>query len=131
MVSTIMTVKLDDTNYLTWHFQMQILLKSHGILGFVDALRNFSSRFDADFDLEGVATDDYQVWKMHDRALMQLFIAALSYTTISYVIGCVSSYDIWVQLKDRFSIVTKAQIFKMKSELQTIKKGLEFVSQYL
>ena len=67
---------------------------------------------------------------MHDRALMQLFIVALSYTTISYM-GCVGSYDIWVQLKDRFSVVTKAQIFKMKSELQTIKNGLGSVSQYL
>jgi hypothetical protein len=34
-----MTVKLDDTNYLTWHFQMKILLESHGILGFVDGSR--------------------------------------------------------------------------------------------
>jgi len=35
-VSTAVTVKLDDTNYLIWNFQMQILLESHGILGFVD-----------------------------------------------------------------------------------------------
>jgi hypothetical protein len=32
---------------------------------------------------------------------------------------------------DRFSTVTKARIFQMKSELQTIKKGSEPVSQYL
>ena len=61
MVFTVVTVKLDDTNYLTWHFQIQILLESHGILGFVDGLRNFCSRFDVDSDLEGVETDDYQV----------------------------------------------------------------------
>ncbi|CAN6725292.1 unnamed protein product [Malus baccata var. baccata] len=35
-VSTFVTMKLDDTNYLTWHFQMQLLLEGHGIMGFVD-----------------------------------------------------------------------------------------------
>ena len=93
MVSTTVIVKLDDTNYLTWHSQMQILFESHSILGFVDGSRKCPSRFDVNSDLEGVEIDDYQVWKMHDRALMQLLIVTLSSTTISCVIGCVSSHD--------------------------------------
>jgi len=110
---------------------MQILLESHGILGFVDGSRKCPNRFDADSDIEGVETDDHQIWKMHDRALMQLIIATLSSTAISYVIGCVSSHDMWIQLEGRFSTVTKARIFQMKSKLQTIKKGSDTVSQYL
>jgi hypothetical protein len=38
---------------------MQILLKSHGILGFVDGSRKCPNRFDADSDLESVETDDH------------------------------------------------------------------------
>ncbi|CAL2258842.1 unnamed protein product [Prunus armeniaca] len=131
IVSTSVTVKLDDANYLTWNFQMQLLLEGHGLLGFVDGSRLCPPRFDEDFDVEGVETDAYTVWKMHDHALMQLLIATLSSTAISYVIGCTSSHDLWVQLKDRFSTVTKARIFHMKSELQNIKKAAEPVSQYL
>ena len=67
MNPTIMTMKLDDTNYLIWHFHMQILLESHEILGFVDGSRKCPSRFDADSDLEGVETNDHQVSKMQDR----------------------------------------------------------------
>jgi hypothetical protein len=33
---------------------MQILLESHGILGFVDGSRKCPNRFDADSDIEGV-----------------------------------------------------------------------------
>ena len=58
-VSIVVTVKLDDTNYLIWNFQMQILLESHGILGFVDGSRKCSNQFDADSKLEGVETDDH------------------------------------------------------------------------
>jgi len=67
---------------------------------------------------------------MHDQALMHLLIATLSSIAISYVIGF-SAHDMWIQLKDRFSTVTKARIFQMKSELQNIKKGSEPVSHYL
>ena len=95
---------------------MKILLESHGFLGFVDGCIKCPSRFDTDFDLEGIEYDDHQIWKMHDRALMQLLFATLSSTTISYVIGCISSQDMWIQLQ---------------SELQTIKKGSEPMSQYL
>ena len=35
-ISTAVNVKLDDSNYLNWHFQMQLLLESNGIIGFMD-----------------------------------------------------------------------------------------------
>ena len=95
-VATAVVVKLDDTNYLTWNFQMQILLESHGILGLVDGSKQCPSRFNTDSNLKGVESDEYQVWKMHDRALMQLLITTLSSTAISYVIGCVSANDMWI-----------------------------------
>ncbi|CAL2253052.1 unnamed protein product [Prunus armeniaca] len=77
----------------------------HGILGFIDGSQKCPTRFDEDSNVEGVEIDAYQVWKMHDRALMQLLIETLSSTAISYVV--------------------------MKSELQTIKKGYETIFQYL
>ncbi|KAM1503068.1 hypothetical protein COP1_028120 [Malus domestica] len=130
-VSTSVTVKLDDSNYLTWSFQIKLLFKSHGIIGFADGSRKCPPRFDDDFDAEGVEKDDYLVWKMHDRALMQLMIATLSTTTMSCVIGSQSFHEMWVNLTERFSAVTKATIFQMKTELQNIKKGSESVSVYL
>jgi hypothetical protein len=53
-ISIAITVKLDDTNYLVWQFQMKILLESHGILGFVDGSKKCPIRFDTDSDIEGV-----------------------------------------------------------------------------
>ncbi|BBN67810.1 hypothetical protein Prudu_192S000300, partial [Prunus dulcis] len=40
---------------------MQILLESHGILGFIDGSWKCPTRFDEDSDVEGVETDAYQV----------------------------------------------------------------------
>lgn len=68
---------------------------------------------------------------MDDRALMQLLSATLSTTSMLCVIGCSNSHEIWTNLKDKFSIITKASIFQLKTKLQNIKKGFETVSQCL
>ncbi|KAI5346203.1 hypothetical protein L3X38_014082 [Prunus dulcis] len=64
-ISTSVTVKLDDTNFLTWNFQMQLLLEGHGLLGSVDGSRLCPPRFDEDSDVE-VETDAYAVWSCLD-----------------------------------------------------------------
>jgi len=68
---------------------------------------------------------------MHDRAIMQLITATLSPIAMSSAIGSTSSKDLWNRLKEQFSTVSRTNIFQMKSNLQTIKKGADSVSQYL
>ena len=130
-VSSSVNVKLDDSNYLTWHFQMELLLNGHGLMGFVDGSHACPPRFGKCDGVSTVESDDFNVWKMHDRALMQLLTATLSPSAVSCAIRSTSACDLWVRLKEQFSIVTRAMIFQMKSELQNIKKGTDSISQYL
>lgn len=90
-----------------------------------------SQRFFDEANLKGVETDVYQVQKMHDRALIQLLIATLSSTNISCILGSASSYNMWISLKEMFSIVTKATIFQKKTKLQNIQNGYDSVFVYL
>ena len=68
---------------------------------------------------------------MQDRAIMQLITATLSPHAMSCAIGSTSSKDLWNRLKEQFSTVSRTSIFQMKSNLQTIKKGADSISQYL
>ncbi|KAM1803515.1 hypothetical protein ACFX12_029489 [Malus domestica] len=140
-VSSSVSVKLDDSNYLQWHFQMQLMLEGYGIMNFVDGSNPcpppFSSTSSSDSAISitesnsRIESDDYKVWKMHDRALMQLITATLSSVAISCAIGSSSARDLWVRLQERFSIVSKTSIFQLKSDLQNIKKGADSVTQFL
>ena len=51
-VSNSVTKKLDDSNYLQWQFQLQLMLEGYGIIGFVDGtnvcLSQFSSSTSSD-----------------------------------------------------------------------------------
>ena len=122
---TSVNVKLDDSNYLNWHFQMQLLLESNGIMGFVDGYvpcparcTSQSANFGVDVSNSSTSgdSDEYLVWMMHDRALMQLITATLSPVAMSYAIGSTSSRDLWTRLREQFSTISRTNIFQMKSE---------------
>ncbi|KAM2195522.1 hypothetical protein ACFX1R_029514 [Malus domestica] len=114
---------------------MQLLLDSNGIMGYVDGSITCPSQYALTSGESGISssspTDEYIVWKMHDRAIMQLIIATLSPIAMSCAIGSTSSKDLWIRLKEQFSTVSRTSIFQMKSNLQTIKKGSDSISQYL
>ncbi|KAM1241116.1 hypothetical protein ACFX2J_046352 [Malus domestica] len=78
-ISTSVNVKLDDSNYLNWHFQMQLMLESNEIMGFVHGFNPYptttifveSSIIYSDSSTS-VECEELLVWKMHDRDVMQL-----------------------------------------------------------
>lgn len=47
-------------------------------------------------------TNEYKIWKIHDKALMTL-ITTMSTTALSCVIGCQSSKEMWNNLRERFA----------------------------
>jgi len=104
-------------------------------MGYVDSLLPCPPQHDSNFDESGITssspTNEYIVWKIHDRAIMQLITATLSPIVMSCAIGSISSKDLWTRLKEQFSTVSRSSIFQMKSNLQTIKKGSNSISQYL
>ncbi|KAM1035416.1 hypothetical protein ACFX13_039389 [Malus domestica] len=94
-VSSSTCVKLDELNYLQWHFLMKMMLQGHGIMGFIDRSnpcppQNVATSTPSVITSESSAKpelDEFKVWKMHDHALMLLLTATLSSSAISCVIG--------------------------------------------
>lgn len=128
-VGNTVTVKLDDYNYVTWKFQLELLLNENRILGFLDGSIPYphNSEFDTKTVVNEIAMSDaYKIQKIHDKALMTLIIA-----TLSYVIRCTCSKQKWTNLCERFTNMTRTNIVQMKIDLQNIKKGYESIDDYL
>jgi hypothetical protein len=98
-----------------WNFQLQLLLESNGIIGYVDGLLPCPPQYGSnsgEYDITSSSpTGEYIVWKMHDQAIMQLIIATLSHVAMCYAIGSPSSKDLWTRLKEQFSTVFRISIF--------------------
>ncbi|KAB2621023.1 hypothetical protein D8674_042159 [Pyrus ussuriensis x Pyrus communis] len=98
---------------------MELLLEGYGIMGFVNGSNPCPARFSpsvfANSDVESsnslpnLETNEYIVWKMHDRAIMQLVTAILSPIAVSCAIGSFCFKDLWTRLKEHFSTVSKTK----------------------
>lgn len=134
-VGNIVTVKLDDSNYVTGIFKW--IFFWNGIIGFIDGSISYPKKFETDKCVDGavdtteVISDAYKIWKIHDKALMTLIAATLSTSALSYIIGSQSAKEMWDNLHERFARVTRTSIVQMKIDLQNIKKGHESIDQYL
>lgn len=62
---------------------------------------------------------------------MTLIFATLSPSALLCIIGCKSSKEMWMNLGEQFSSVTRTSIVQLKIDLQNIKKGQESVGAYL
>ncbi|TQE11979.1 hypothetical protein C1H46_002373 [Malus baccata] len=127
-------VKLDDSNYVTWKFQLALLLDGNGILGFIDGSIPCPITSESEIGTvvnDTAMSDAFKIWKIHDKPLMTLITTTLSTTALSCVIGCTSSEQMWTNLCERFANMTRTNIVQLKIDLQNITKGPESIDDYL
>ncbi|PRQ57387.1 putative gag-polypeptide of LTR copia-type [Rosa chinensis] len=86
---SMITVRLEDGNYITWSFQLQSLLEGNDLFGFLDGTNVCPPQF-VFTEKDGVTTTltpAFRDWKKTDRALISLIIATLSPEAMEYVVG--------------------------------------------
>nr|XP_011468453.1 PREDICTED: uncharacterized protein LOC105352625 [Fragaria vesca subsp. vesca] len=125
------SVLLDDTNYPTWHFLMHRYLRGHGLLKFVDGSHACPSQVQmADHDSLSVNTGAYEKWTQQDSFVICIITTTLSADALTLVIGCQTSREVWLTLKQRYAFVSEFHIIQLKSTLRTIQKGSDSVKKY-
>lgn len=85
-----LTIKLNDTNYLKWVFQFKVVLRGYKLFGHFDGSSVRPPKFVVNTE-SGVTREissDYQEWETVDLALLSLLIATLSDDAIKHVLGC-------------------------------------------
>ncbi|PRQ50702.1 putative RNA-directed DNA polymerase [Rosa chinensis] len=132
-LSGIISVKLDDSNYPTWHFQMYSLLRGHGLLKFVDGTHPCPSQYSMSDDghLSQNSPKEYEDWVAQDCNLISLITATLSSEALSHVVGCSTAFEVWFTLKDRYATVSRSNVVQLKSNLQSIEKDSDSIDKYL
>ncbi|CAL9025631.1 unnamed protein product, partial [Prunus brigantina] len=90
-----LTIKLNDENYLKWRYQIESVLEGYDLFGHFDGTLIAPPKF-AIVGEEGVTstiTAAYREWLRADKALLSLLIATLSDEAIEYVIGSVDTIE--------------------------------------
>lgn len=60
-----------------------------------------------------------------------MITASLSSEALASVIGCQTSMEVWITLKQRYAPVSEFHIMQLKCTLQNIQKGSDSIEKYL
>ncbi|CAL2255131.1 unnamed protein product [Prunus armeniaca] len=106
------TLRLNDDNFLKWQYQIEFILEGYYLFGHFNGSIIAPPKF-AILDEEKVTfevTGAYKEWLRVDKALLTFFIATLSDNGIEYVISSKTARDAWLSLSDGYATVSRARI---------------------
>jgi len=125
------SIKLASNNYLLWKAQVILILRGHGLLGYVtnDISCPDSTITGADGTLQ--PNPAAATWLRTDQLILGWINSSLSDGPLSQVINSESCHDAWSVLETLYGSHTRDRIQQMKGELQTLSKGSYSLEDYL
>lgn len=120
-----LTVKLQDDNFVKWNFQFQSVLRGYDLFDFFTGDNPCPPKYVIHTETSVIRdiTTAYKNWVRKDMALLSLLIATLSDDAIEHVIRCKTSQEAWSALQDCFASVSVSRINQLKTEFHTAQKG--------
>ncbi|KAL5716184.1 hypothetical protein ACHQM5_017910 [Ranunculus cassubicifolius] len=123
----LISVKLDDSNYLLWLTQFRPLLKGYELEKYVDGRSTCPPLLLAN------STDinpDYSAWEKQDQILLGWLLSSLSESALAHVVGLNTSKEVWESLAPHYSSKARSRVAYLKRELQNMRKGSKTMAEY-
>ena len=132
-MANMMTIKLDNTNYIVWKPQITMVLETYSLFELIEEPQLIPEKFlkDSSGSFTTVMNPDYLVWKSKEKALLTFVSSTLTPSILALTVGCSSALEVWKVLENRFSSVSRSHVMNLKGELHNLKKGAESVDVYL
>ena len=132
-MSNMMTVKLDNSNYIIWKHQISMVMETYSMIDLLDEASRVPEKFLKDHSgaVTAVLNPDFLVWKSKEKALLTFISSTLTPSVLAITVGCSSALELWKVLENRFSSFSRSHVMNLKGELHNVKKGSESVDTYL
>jgi hypothetical protein len=132
-ISNLVLVKLDNTNYIVWKYQVTSILEAYSLLEFNDGSQPCPEKYLRD-ETESLTLNinaEYTKWMAHDKTLLTMLNATLSPSVLSMVVGQKSPRGVWVTLEKRFTSVNHSNILNLKMDLHGLMKNNDSIDFFL
>ena len=105
-VSSYVTLKLNDNNYLLWKTQFESLLRSQKLLGFVTGqVPPPAATVPATVNngVVDIPNPTFEAWTSTDQLIKSWIFGTLTEEVLGYVHGLSTSQDVWLSLADNLT----------------------------
>ena len=132
-MSNMMTVKLDNTNYIVWKHQITIVLETYSLFELLKGPQLVPDKFLKDLSsaYTTILNPDFLIRKSKEKALLTFMNSTLTPSILGLIVGCTSAMEVWKVLENRFSSIFRSHIMNLKGELHNLKKGTDSLDLYL
>lgn len=125
-ITQVVTLKLSDTNYLSWKLQFEQFLNSQLLLGYVNGstprppptliVRNGDQ-------VTEVNNPAFLKWVHTDQLIMAWLIGSLTEEALKSVYGLHTSQEIWFALAKKYNRVSATRRLDIQRRIHTTLKG--------
>lgn len=102
-LSSLLTIKLKNDNYLIWKSQFQTAIQAHSLQFLLDNSIKPPSEFILDTDGKSIPNFEYYKWLILDQKLLSCLFASVSETVLFHILNFHNSRDAWEALERKFS----------------------------
>ena len=132
-MANMMTVKLDNTNYIVWKHQISMVLETVSLFELLEEPQLIHNKFleDLSGNFTSILNLDFLIWKSKEKALLTFTSSTFSTSILALTVGCTFAMEVWKVLENRFFSISRSHIMNLKGELHNLKKRADFVDLYL
>ena len=124
-------LKLDSSNYISWLTQINPILHTHELMGFVDGSEPCPPKTIANAEGKATPNLEYHTWNKKDQYLLSVITGSLSEKVLATVYGLNTSQQAWIALATKFASRSKSRISSLKKQLQSLSQGPKSYADYL
>lgn len=129
-VSTIVTIKLDRTNYPLWLAQISPILRSRDLFGYVDGSVPCPPKHSPATNTSQL-NSAYLHWVQQDQTILSWINNSLSPAVLATVALSPTSRQTWQSLERRYASTSQNRILHLRNELLRTTKGDMSISDFL
>ena len=95
-MANLMSVKLDQSNYIVWKHHITSLLKTYPLIQHLDESIPIPDQFlfGSNGEITSRINSEFESWQICDQALVTLINSTLSPAVVSVVVGVESAIDV-------------------------------------
>lgn len=131
-MSKLVTVKLDDENFLTWKQQILFAIRGYGLEDYITKdVTVVPSQFITAESGTQVHNPEFVAHQRQDQLLTSWLLSSISTNILPHLVGFNTAKEVWEAVNQLFAAQSTARVMNFKLQLQTLKKGNLSMKDYL
>nr|CAN78706.1 hypothetical protein VITISV_028658 [Vitis vinifera] len=130
-LSQLITMRLEDDNFLMWKYQIENVVRGYGLEGFLFGTEQVPPKMVNDGTGILVPNPKFRDYQRQDHLLISWLLSSIGSAFLPQVVGCSSAFEVWNTISHNFNSQSSAKVMFYKSQMHMLKKDGLTMRDYL